>query len=72
VEHQDLTGKNKEIDYRTLVFLGISLVSVGWILAIAVNFVFISILASGLCLMAIALVNREKWYGTNKKQKTDY
>ena len=47
--------------------MGISLVSVGLIFTSAINYAFISILVAGLCLIAIALANREKWGESNKK-----
>jgi hypothetical protein len=62
-----LSKKPREVDYRSFLFLGISLISTGWILAIAINPVFISILASGLCIIAISLANKEKWNKTNRQ-----
>jgi hypothetical protein len=66
-----LGKKKKQVDYRNFLFLGISLISTGLILTIAINFAFISILASGLCIMAIALANREKWNKTNKQNASN-
>jgi hypothetical protein len=66
-----LSKKQKEVDYRSFLFLGISLISTGWILAIAINPVFISILASGLCVIAISLANKEKWNKTNRQNASN-
>ena len=62
-----MSKKPGEVDYRSFLFLGIILISTGWILAIAINPVFVSILASGVCLLAISLANKEKWNKTNRK-----
>jgi ABC-type uncharacterized transport system permease subunit len=58
--------KNKEVNYLSLFFLGLSLLSTGLIFTAAINPAFISIMASGLGLMAIALANRDKWPNTNQ------
>ena len=63
--------KKKKVDYRSYLFLGTSLISVGLILAIAINPGFVSILASGLCIIAISLANKEKWNKINKKSVSD-
>jgi uncharacterized membrane protein len=62
-----LSRKKKQVDYRSFLFLGISLISIGLILTIAINPAFVSILASGVCLIAISLANKEKWNKTNKQ-----
>ena len=66
-----MSKKQREVDYRSFLFLGISLISTGLILAIAINPVFISILASGLCVIAISLANKEKWNKTNKQNASN-
>jgi hypothetical protein len=66
-----LSKKQREVDYRSFLFLGISLISTGLILAIAINPVFISILASGLCVIAISLANKEKWNKTNRQNASN-
>ncbi|MFC1487295.1 hypothetical protein ACFLRN_06385 [Thermoproteota archaeon] len=62
-----MSRKKKQIDYRSFLFLGISLISTGLILAIAINPAFVSILGTGLGLIAISLANKEKWNVTNKQ-----
>jgi len=62
-----LSRKKKQVDYQSFLFLGISLISIGLIFAIAINPAFFSILASGLCIIAISLANKEKWNKTNKQ-----
>ena len=59
--------KKETTDYRSFLFLGISLISIGLIFTLAINPVFISILASGLCLLAISLANKENWNKINKQ-----
>jgi uncharacterized membrane protein len=66
-----LSRKKKQVDYRSFLFLGISLISIGLILAIAINPAFVSILASGVCLIAISLANKEKWNKTNKQNASN-
>jgi uncharacterized membrane protein len=66
-----LSRKKKQVDYRSFLFLGISLISTGLILAIAINPAFVSILASGLCIIAISLANKEKWNKTNKQNASN-
>ena len=66
-----MSKKPKKVDYRSFLFLGISLISTGWILAIAINPVFVSILASGVCLIAISLANIEKWNKTNRQNASN-
>jgi uncharacterized membrane protein len=51
--------------------LGISLISIGLMLAIEINLAFVSILASGLCIIAISLANKEKWNKTNKRNASN-
>jgi uncharacterized membrane protein len=61
--------KNKEVNYQSLFFLGLSLLSTGLIFTAAINPAFISIIASGLGLMAIALANKYKWTNTKHAQE---
>ena len=67
-----MNKEHKEVNYLSLFFLGLSLLSTGLIFTAAINPVFIGIMASGLGLMAIALANRDKWYTTkvNKQEQT--
>ena len=60
--------KNKEVNYQSLFFLGLSLVSTGLIFTAAINPAFIFIMASGLGLMTIALTNRDKWSTPTKQE----
>lgn len=62
--------KNKEVNYLNLFFLGLSLLSTGLIFTAAINPAFISIMASGLGLMLIALANREKWFKISQNMQT--
>ena len=65
-----MSEKNKGINYLSLFLLGCILLSFGVIFTAVINPVFISIMASGICLIAIGLAKRDKWYATNKnKQK---
>ena len=41
--------------------------SIGLMLSTTINPAFVSILASGLCIIAISLANKEKWNETNKE-----
>jgi len=66
-----LSRKKKQVDYRSFLFLGISLISIGLIFAIAINPAFVSILASGLGIIAISLANKEKWNKTNKQNASN-
>ncbi len=61
-----MNKKNKEVNYQSLFFLGLSLLSTGLIFTAAINVAFISIMASGLGLMAIALANKDKWTSTKQ------
>jgi len=47
------------------------LISLGLILAIEINPAFVSILASGLCIIAISLANKEKWNKTKKRNASN-
>jgi len=40
-------------------------------LAIEINLAFVSILASGLCIIAISLANKEKWNKTKKRNASN-
>lgn len=62
--------KNKEVNYLNLFFLELSLLSTGLIFTAAINPAFISIMASGLGLMLIALANREKWFKISQNMQT--
>ena len=55
-----MNKEKKEINYLSLLILGISLVSVGLIFFIAINPAFVSLLGAGVGLVAIALAKREK------------
>ena len=61
--------KNKEINYLSLFILGCSLLSVGVIFRYTINLAFITIMASGIGLIAIGIANRDNWSGTMKKTK---
>ncbi|TRO59744.1 hypothetical protein E2P64_02655 [Candidatus Bathyarchaeota archaeon] len=66
-----MTRKKKQVDYRSFLFLAVSLISIGLILAIAINLAFVSILASGLCITAIYLANKEKRNQNNKQNASN-
>ena len=63
--------QKKETSRLPKFFLGISLISIGLIFAIAINPAFFSILALGLCIIAISLAKKEKWNKTNKKNASN-
>jgi len=64
-----MNKKNKEINYLSLFLLGCSLLSVGVIFTAAINPALISIMASGICLIAIGLAKRDKWSATNENKQ---
>jgi ABC-type phosphate transport system permease subunit len=57
-----MNKKNQEVNHLSLFLLGCSLLSVGVILTCMINPVFISIMASGISLMAIGIAKRDKWH----------
>jgi len=64
-----MNKKNKEINYLSLFLLGCSLLSVGVIFTCTINPVFISVMASGISLIAIGLAKRDKWSATNENKQ---
>jgi hypothetical protein len=63
-----MNEKNTEINYLSLFLIGCSLLSIGVIFTAVINPVFISIMGSGICLIAIVLVKREKWSAINENK----
>jgi hypothetical protein len=63
-----MSNKNKEINYLSLFLLGCILLSIGVIFTAVINPVFISIMGSGISLIAIGLAKREKWSATNENK----
>ena len=66
-----LSRKKKQVDYRSFLFLGINLISIGLIFAIIINPAFVNILEPGLGLIAISLVNNKKWNKNNKQNASN-
>jgi len=64
-----MNKKNKEINYLSLFLLGCTLLSVGVVFTVVINPAFISIMASGICLIAIGLAKRDKWSAANKNKQ---
>ncbi|KON31773.1 hypothetical protein AC477_03840 [miscellaneous Crenarchaeota group-1 archaeon SG8-32-1] len=60
--NEKMNEKNKEINYLSLFLLGCILLSIGVIFTAVINPVFISIMASGICLIAIGVAKRDKGY----------
>jgi len=58
-----MSEKKNQINYLSLFLLGCSLLTVGVLFTYALNPVFISIMASGMGLMAIGLAKRNEWPG---------
>jgi len=64
-----MNKKNTEINYLSLFLFGCSLLSVGVLFTCAINPVFISIMASGIGLIAIGIAERDKWSTTNENKQ---
>jgi hypothetical protein len=63
-----MNEKNTEINYLSLFLIGCILLSIGVIFTAVINPVFISIMGSGICLIAIGLTKREKWPAINENK----
>ena len=61
-----MSREKNQVNYLSLFFLGVSLLAVGILFTYAINPAFISIMASGLCLIAIGLSKRDEWYRKKK------
>jgi len=60
-------SEKKQINYKAIYFLGVSLIGTGTVFVAAINPAFISILGMGVVLMIIGLINRDKWERSAKK-----
>jgi len=63
-----MIDKTKEVNCLSLFLLGCSLLTVVVLFTCAINPAFISIIASGIGLMAVGIAKRDKWSGSKENK----